>query len=81
MLATTRHIAMKRIETLLRYCSENYIKLQITKCSFMCVNSNNDEDEKPFQIQNLNRDVTIKEPYLGSMITNSIKIADDVELI
>ena len=78
MLATTRHIAMKKIETLLRYCSENYIKLQTAKCSFMCVNSNNDGDEKPFKIQNLNLDVTMKEPYLGSVITNSIKIADDV---
>ena len=73
-----RCLAIEKINTLLRYCSKNYIKLQIAKCSFMCVNTTDDEDKNPMQFQNLSLKNTASEVYLGSVITNSVKISDDV---
>ena len=78
MLATTRTLAIQKMIALLKYCADNYIKLQITKCSFMCVNTNDTEDEEPLQLQNLLLKPTSNEVYLGSVITNSHKIIDDV---
>jgi hypothetical protein len=79
LMATTRDLAMKKITTLLQYCTNNFIKLQITKCSFMCVNSNDVDDSNPFEIQNLLLNPTTSEAYLGSIITNSTKMIDDVK--
>ena len=78
MLSTSKEIAVKKMVALLKYCSENFIRLQILKCAFMCVNSNDPEDKKPLLFQNLQLKSTTKEVYLGSMITNSTKIEDDV---
>ena len=79
MLATSRKLAIDKIFALLKYCGENYIKLQITKCSFMCVNSSSDEDQLPIAIEDLTLDVTSAEVYLGSVITNSAKFTDDMK--
>ena len=78
MLATSRTLAIQKMVALLKYCANNYIRLQITKCSFMCVNTNDTGDEEPLQLQNLLLNPTCSEVYLGSVITNSPKIADDV---
>ena len=78
MLATTRTLALQKMVTLLKYCSINFIKLQISKCSFMCVNSDDPEDEEPLELENLLLNSTTSEVYLGSCVTNSTNIADDV---
>ena len=79
MLATSRQMAIEKMLALLEYCSLNYIKLQLTKCASMCVNSTDPKDEEPLLLQNLALKVTSKEVYLGSVITNSTKIEDDVK--
>ena len=79
MLATSRNLAIDKIFALLEYCSESYIKLQITKCAFMCVNSSCEEDQAPIAINDLSLDMTEKEVYLGSVITNSVKFSDDMK--
>ena len=60
MLATSRNLAIEKIFALLEYCSESYIKLQITKCAFMCVNSSCEEDQAPIAINDLSLDMTEK---------------------
>ena len=81
MLATTRKLAIDKIFALLNYCGENYIKLQITKCTFLCVNSSSDEDQIPIAIKDLTLDITSEEVYLGSVIANSVKFTDDMKSI
>ena len=78
MLSTSKEIATKKMIALLKYCSENFIRLQILKCAFMCVNSDDPEDKKPLSFQNLQLKATTKEVYLGSVITDSTKFEDDV---
>ena len=53
MLATSRELTKQKVLSLLEYCCNNFIKLQLTKRAFMCINSDDVEDEKPFQFQNL----------------------------
>ena len=76
--ATSRSIAISKIRHLMQYCKENYIKLQTTKCAMMCVNSNNAKDNEMIQIDNLSLNSTKCGIYLGSAITNSTKLIDDV---
>ena len=78
MLSTSRTVAVEKMIALLNYCAQNFIKLQIIKCAFMCVNSDDSDDEKPLLFQNLQLNPTTKEVYLGSMITKSVKVEDDV---
>ena len=78
MLSTSRTVAVEKMIALLNYCAQNFIKLQIIKCAFMCVNSDDPDDEKPLLFQNLQLNPTTKEVYLGSMITKSVKVEDDV---
>ena len=37
MLATSRELTKQKVLSLLEYCCNNFIKLQLTKCAFMCV--------------------------------------------
>ena len=78
LLATSRSIAISKTRHLMQYCKENDIKLQTTKCAMMCVNSNNAKDNEMIQIDNLSLNSTKCEIYLGSAITNSTKLIDDV---
>ena len=61
----------------MQYCVDNFIRLQITKCAIMCVNGD-DDDELSLQIDNLTLNNTECEVYLGSSITKSTKLVDDV---
>ena len=78
ILATNRLIAIEKLKCLIGYYKENYIKLQMSKCAVMCVNSKENEDLQPIELQNLTLNQTVSEIYLGSAITNSSKIVDDV---
>ena len=77
MLATSRNIALEKVKCLMQYCVDNFIRLQITKCAIMCVNGD-DDDELSLQIDNLTLNNTECEVYLGSSITKSTKLLDDV---
>ena len=78
MLATSRKLAIEKMKCLIQYCNTNYIKLQITKCGMMCVNGNEEEDAQPMVFEKIKIDVTKCEVYLGSAITDSVRIIDDV---
>ena len=78
VLATSRKLAIEKVWCLIKYCKENYVKLQITKCAMMCINGDDDEDMQPLNFENLTLDGTTCEIYLGSAITNSVRIVDDV---
>ena len=69
---------VEKVQCLMKFCKENYIRLQMSKCAVMCINSERDEDHDSLQIQNLELKSTICEVYLGSSITNSFKLIDDV---
>ena len=78
LLATSRLLMVEKVQSLMKFCKENYIRLQMSKCAVMCINSERDEDHDPLQIQDLELKSTICEVYLGSSITNSFKLIDDV---
>ena len=79
MLATSRVKAIQKIQCLIEYCKNNFIKLQLAKCAFMCVNSNEEEDGEPIIVDNVTLKCSPNEVYLGSMITCSNKLIHDVE--
>ena len=77
LLATSRQHAIQKMKCLTKYCEDNYIRLQMTKCAAMCINGC-DEDRESINVANITLDTTSCEVYLGSCITNSNKLADDV---
>ena len=79
MLATKRSLVIQKLECLMKYCEENFIKLQLAKCAMMCVNSDTETDNEPVIINNITMKNSDNEVYLGSVITNSNKIIHDVE--
>ena len=79
MLATTRIFAISKLQALLDYCKENFIKLQLTKCAMMCVNSNDPKDYEPLVVDGMTLRSVSNEVYLGSVITDSHKLITDVE--
>ena len=76
MLATNRKIAIEKVKCLMEYCKENYIRLQITKCSL--INGKDGEDLHPITVENLTLNQTTSQVYLGSVIINSSKLIGDV---
>ena len=78
MLSTARHTAILKVKCLIQYCIDNFIRLQIKKCGVMCVNGDEEEDTQPIIIDELTLKLTECEVYLGSAITDSCKLVDDV---
>ena len=79
MLASTKQKAREKLLRLIKYSKENFIKLQLTKCAIMCVNSKDPDDYKALIVDDITLKNVDKETYLGSVITNSHKIAIDVK--
>ena len=79
MLATSKVNAIMKIECLIKYCNENFIRLQLAKCAMMCVNSKDKEDNEPIISNGVTLKCSLDEVYLGSVITCSTKLAHDVE--
>ena len=79
LLATKRCLAISKLRILMGYCKENCIKLQLTKCAMMCVNSDDVSDSEPITVDGVTLRSEKSEVYLGSVITNSFKLSDDVE--
>ena len=61
------------------YCKENCIKLQLTKCAMICVNSDDVNDSEPITVDGVTLRSEKSEIYLGSVITDSFRLIDDVE--
>ena len=78
LLATSRSLIIEKLKCLMKFCKDNFVKLQMSKCAGMCVNSENVEDHEPVEIDGLELKNTSCEVYLGSSITNSCKLIDDV---
>ena len=51
LLATQRCLAISKLRVLMNYCKENWIKLQLTKCAMMCVNSDDVRDSEPITVR------------------------------
>ena len=80
MLATTRLKVIDKVKCLINYCKDNFIKLQLTKCAMMCVNSKDEEeDNEPIIVAGVTLKCSPSEVYLGSVITCSNKLIHDVE--
>ena len=47
LLESSRESAEQKFKTMLEYCKENHISLQIQKCEFIVINGD-DEDREPF---------------------------------
>ena len=76
ILATTKNSLIEKFKKLCEYCSINNIKLQLSKCGFLAIFSDEkeaikiDEDE----IKNLTESI-----YLGSIVTDSGNVSMDVK--
>ena len=79
LLATTKLLAVQKLRALILYCKSNYIKLQLAKCAILCVNSDDADDHLPITVDGVVLENKKEEVYLGSVITNSYKLVDDVE--
>ena len=75
-MATSKISLIEKFKRLKEYCKENNIKLQLSKCCFLAINSNDKEDIV------LGDDViknAIESVYLGSIITDAGNITCDVK--
>ena len=79
LLSTKRCFAISKLHLVMNYCKENWIRLQLTKCGMMCVNSNDVLDSEPITVYGVTLRSEHSEMYLESVMTNSYKLVDDVE--
>ena len=71
IIATCKRKCVDKVHKLMEYCRNNYISLQVSKCYFICFNSNKEEDLEPIVIDNETICTTKEYVYLGSVITDS----------
>ena len=67
------------MKCLIKYCNENFIKLQLSNCGILCVNSKTTEDNEPIIVDRVILECKTYEIYLVSVITNSHLLSHDVE--
>ena len=79
LLATSKSLAIQKLCALMTYCKSNFIKLQLAKCAVLCVNSADINDHLPITVDGVVLENKKEEVYLGSVITNSYRLIDDVE--
>ena len=76
ILATSMRSLVAKFKKLCEYCRENNIRLQLSKCSFLAINSN---EKGNIELE----DGTIKNAeesvYLGSTITDSGNVTNDIK--
>ena len=76
ILATSKESLIEKFKLLSKYCKDNNIKLQLRKCCFLAINSN--------ETENIELDGEIIENkkefvYLGSIITDSGDVTKDIK--
>ena len=79
IIATDRDIAEKKVRYLEEYCENNHIRLQPKKCGFIVVNEKDTGDVAPMKLKQGSITNKESEVYLGSTITKSTRIVDDIE--
>ena len=80
LLASTRTLAIEKIRSLFRYCSENCIVPQYTKCEFITINGTL-KDKEPLEFgENRTISHVLDVGLLGSHLSCSGKLADDLNL-
>ena len=79
IIATSKEKCIEKVNTLWKYCKGNYISLQISKCYFLCFNKRKVEDMEPIVIGNEIISMTNQQVYLGSVITDSLNLKDDID--
>ena len=77
ILATTKEILINKFKKLDKYCLENNIKLQLNKCAFLCINT---EEKTCFPSANGTINNVSEFVYLGSNITDSGNINNDIKM-
>ena len=77
LLATQKLKLLQKFQALENYCNENKISLQLTKCSFMSINSN---EKDPIQLKEGVIKNSVETLYLGSVISESGNINQDIKM-
>ena len=80
IIATSRENAISKLRTLLDYCKNNYIVPQVDKCEFLVINGNNDIDKVPLPFGDSSLKHVTNISLLGSHISSSGDLADDLDL-
>ena len=75
ILATSKKSLIKKFEKLSKYCKENNIKLQLSKCCFLAINS---KDTENIQMEGEVIENKSEFIYLGSTITASGDVTKDI---
>ena len=76
ILATSKDILIKKFKFMEKYCIDNCITLEPSKCKFLCINSNQHED---IILQSGQIESKTEAIYLGSTITNQGNINNDIK--
>ena len=79
ILASTRSALIEKIKGMIRYCKENKIILQLTKCMFIVINGS-DEDKLSIPLDNENLPSTSEVLMLGSWLTETGSLSKDLQL-
>ena len=80
IFATSRENAVAKLRTLFDYCYKNYIVPQIDKCEFLVINGNNRIDTIPLPFGGSTLKHVNNITLLGSHISASGNLADDLDL-
>ena len=79
IIATDRNTAEKKVRFLEDYCENNHIRLQPKKCGFIVINEKDASDTQPMNLKQGMIKNKESEVYLGSTITKSTRIVNDIE--
>ena len=79
LIAGSRAAAEQKFKSMLQYCKMNHISLQVSKCEFIVINGD-ENDRQPFIFGTDRIDNVSYLSLLGSHLSQSGKLEDDLEL-
>ena len=79
IMATGKQKCVEKMYKLMEYCRNNCMSLQVSKCFFISYNSKTLVDIEPIIIEREKICITKQQVYLGSVITDSLYLKDDIE--
>ena len=79
ILATSRDNLVSKVSSMMEYCKQNMIKLQITKCMFLVINGN-DNDKMEIPLDSSYMPYATSVIILGSPLSDSGDLRKDLEL-
>ena len=80
LLAVSRADAIEKLKTLCNYCTQNYIVPQFTKCEFVAINGEENVDTVSLPFGSSFLDHVNHLTILGSHVSSSGRLTDDLEL-